>query len=69
MMNTANNAATNIESNRKRLALSRRQLADRAGVSQQTIWLIESGRRSPTLTTLDKIARALGVEIVDLLGD
>jgi transcriptional regulator with XRE-family HTH domain len=48
--------------------LSIRKLAEEAGVSTETVYSLEHGRRQPTLRTLGKIARALGVEAKDLLS-
>ena len=51
---------------RDRRGLSLHELADRAGVSYVTIARIESGRMSPTVTTLEKLAQALGITVRDL---
>ncbi len=51
---------------RERRKLSLHSLADRAGVSYVSIARIESGRMSPTVATLEKLARALGVTVRDL---
>jgi transcriptional regulator with XRE-family HTH domain len=42
------------------------QLAVYAGSSQPTVNLLEAGKRNPSASTLEKLARALGVEVVDL---
>ena len=42
------------------------QLAVYAGSSQPTVNLLEAGKRNPSAATLEKIARALEVEVVDL---
>ncbi|GEM_PF-2209914 len=42
------------------------QLAVYAGSSQPTVNLLESGKRNPSATTLEKLARALEVEVADL---
>ena len=41
--------------------LSMRQLARKAGISPTTIYLLETGQRSPQLLTAYKLSRALGV--------
>lgn len=46
---------------RKSLGLSQSQLADRAGVRQETISRIESGKQSVTVRTYDKIFQAIEV--------
>ncbi len=42
------------------------QLAVYAGSSQPTVNLLEAGKRNPSASTLEKLARALEVEVVDL---
>ncbi len=51
---------------REGLDWSQPQLAVRAGVAVSAVSQIENGRRSPNVGTLEKIADALGVEVVDL---
>jgi transcriptional regulator with XRE-family HTH domain len=53
-------AATAIREARRRARLSKRQLARRAGTSPAAIVLYESGRREPTLPTLQRILAAAG---------
>jgi len=49
---------------------SLRDLAKRAGVTQDNIWKIEQGvTRRPHGKTLRKLAEALGVEVRDLLKE
>jgi transcriptional regulator with XRE-family HTH domain len=42
------------------------QLAVYAGSSQPTVNLLEAGKRNPSASTLEKLARALEVEVVEL---
>src|SRR6187401_13542 len=49
--------------NRIRLRLTQRQLADAVGVSRGHVANIELGRANPPLDLVDRIARALDVEI------
>ena len=51
--------------------LTQAQLAERSGVSRETLNLIETGRQSPRLVTMQAIAGALGLEVGDLfdVGD
>jgi putative transcriptional regulator len=46
--------------------ITQQELADRAGVTRQTIIAIEAGKYSPSLTLAFKIAAALGVRIEDV---
>lgn len=52
-----------------RLGLSRSDFAARLGCSKSYVTNICSGRRSPTLDTVDRIASALGVEPWQLLRE
>ena len=46
--------------------MTQQELADKAGVTRQTIIAIEAGKYSPSLTLAFKIATALGVRIEDV---
>ena len=48
---------------RERRGLSTRELGERASVQFSTIHRIESGRMSPTVAMLGKLARALGIDV------
>lgn len=47
---------------------SQAELASRAGVSHGTVQSIESATKSPTLRTLDALARAFDLTVRDLLS-
>jgi ribosome-binding protein aMBF1 (putative translation factor) len=49
---------------RQRAGVSQAELAERAGTSQPSIARLEQGHVSPTVISLDRIARALGSELV-----
>jgi len=49
----------------RRLTLA--QLAEEAGVSRGMVQAIVAGRKSPTLDTVAKLAKALGVDPIELL--
>jgi transcriptional regulator with XRE-family HTH domain len=53
---------------REAKGMSTRALAREAGVSTETIYAIEHGKRQPSVTTLDKIAKALDVEVKDFFS-
>ncbi|MBQ3019112.1 MAG: helix-turn-helix transcriptional regulator [Clostridia bacterium] len=57
---------TKIEKRRVKKGLSRRQLADRVGVSERVIYYYESGRE-PKASILKKIAKVLGCLMEDLI--
>jgi len=46
--------------------MTQQQLADKAGVTRQTIIAIEAGKYSPSLSLAFKIARAFGLKIEDV---
>ena len=46
--------------------MTQQQLADKVGVTRQTIIAIESGKYSPSLPLAFKLARAFGVSIEDV---
>ena len=52
---------------REKASLSQRELAKISGVMQAEISKIEQGRGNPTLLTLQKLAKPLGVTIASLL--
>ena len=56
-----------IRLERQKLGLSQEEFADKAGLSRNAICKIESGKVSPTLETLEKIASGLEMELVDLI--
>jgi transcriptional regulator with XRE-family HTH domain len=53
---------------RDRDRLTQKDLALQSGVSLSLVRGIETGRNSPTLRSLERIAKALRVEVVELLG-
>ncbi|MCC6550305.1 MAG: helix-turn-helix transcriptional regulator [Ignavibacteriaceae bacterium] len=48
--------------------LSQEQLAELAGVHRTYIGMIERAEKNITLVTMQKIANALGVKIIDLIA-
>jgi transcriptional regulator with XRE-family HTH domain len=48
--------------------LSQDALATRAGFTREYVNKIEAGRYDPPLSTLNSLARALGVPVTELLG-
>jgi transcriptional regulator with XRE-family HTH domain len=60
--------AWNIRTIRVRLGLSQIQLAGDSDLDTSYISRIERGLENPTITTLNRISKALGVSTVDLLA-
>ena len=48
--------------------MSRAQLAELAGISREYVRNLEAGQYDPTVGTLQKLAKALGVPVTELLG-
>jgi len=56
-----------IKSRRIKLKLSQSQLHKKTGLSQNYISDIEHGKSTPTLETVNKLLKALGVDSVEKL--
>ena len=59
----------NIRTLRKNLGLTQKELADRAGVTGQSVWGWEQGLYEPKGERLKSLADALGVSVSDLVGN
>ena len=57
-------AATLLRTARRRAGLTQRQLAAAAGTSQSALAAIETGRKQPTVATLERLLRSAGTELV-----
>ena len=55
--------ATRLRLLRERRGLTQEQLAEKSGVSRTYLARLETGRQDPTLSTLEKLAKALGVKV------
>ena len=68
-MSTNQNLANNIKKLREAKGLSQEKLARLADVANNTLIKMESGEnQNPTLDTLKKVAKAVGVRVDDLIG-
>lgn len=61
--------AKNVRKLRTTAQLSQEEVAVRMGVEQTYVSGLERGVRNPTITTLDRAAKALNVKIVELLRE
>jgi transcriptional regulator with XRE-family HTH domain len=59
----------NIRARRTQRSLTVQQLADRSQISRRLMTQIELGQANPSLVTVTRIARQLGTEFTDLLGN
>ena len=59
--------ADQVKRARKALGFTQRSLADAARLSLRLVAAVESGRANPSLSSLHDLARALRVDVVDLL--
>ena len=57
-----------IKSLRARRGLTQKQLAERASISHGYLARLETARQDPSLTVLEKLAKALRVKTAELLG-
>jgi transcriptional regulator with XRE-family HTH domain len=60
--------AGNVRKLRSKKKLSQKTLADKIGISVSYVSMLERGQRSPPLDMLEKVAKALGVPPITLLG-
>jgi len=58
-----------IRTHRKEAQFSQERLAEKADLSTVFISRVERGKESPSVDSLVKIARALGVRVRDLVAD
>lgn len=67
MSATYKKLGSNVRKIRKEMGLSQEKLAELTRVDPKSIVAIESGKRNPTLKTINKLAKALGVSAKQLL--
>jgi transcriptional regulator with XRE-family HTH domain len=56
----------NIQKRREELGLSREELAQKAKLTYNAIWRIETGQREPLASTLGAIAKALETKRISM---
>jgi len=66
---TSSRFAELIKNKRQATGLSHEALAVAAGIDRSTVSLIESGKRTPSLTTAERLATALGEKLSDLIAE
>jgi transcriptional regulator with XRE-family HTH domain len=58
-----------IHIRRRRIRMSQEKLAEKANLNRNYVGEVERAEKSITLETLERVAKALGVRVRDLLGD
>ena len=66
MGNIRETFARNLRENRRKSGLTQAQLAEKAEVSTHYIALIELARNIPKVETIERLAKALNVEVYEL---
>jgi transcriptional regulator with XRE-family HTH domain len=66
-MDVRGRVGLNLQRLRREAGLSQEELAGRSGVHQTYLSGVERGVRNPTVTVLQKIAMALGLDIEDIV--
>jgi transcriptional regulator with XRE-family HTH domain len=66
-MNVRERVGLNLQRLRRGKKLSQEELAHRARIHQTYLSGVERGRRNPSLLVLERIAKALGVDVDDLI--
>ncbi len=61
--------ARNIRALRCQRGMSQQELAERSKVSNSYICQCESGKKTPSVKLLDKLAKALDCRLSELIGD
>lgn len=59
--------ATKLKRLREERGMTQQQLAEKAGISREYLTRLEGARHDPTLTVLERLAKALGVKVRRLL--
>jgi transcriptional regulator with XRE-family HTH domain len=59
--------AARLKELRERRGLTQEQLSEKSGVGRSHLARLETGKQDPTLSTLEKLAKALGVKVGSLL--
>ncbi len=58
-----------VKTYRERRKLTQEELAGRAGISRTYLARLETGKHDPTVSVLEKLAKALRVKVGTLLGE
>lgn len=67
-MDVRRRVGLNVQRLRRLRDLSQEELAHRAGIHQTYLSGVENGRRNPSIAVLDRIAKALGADVEELVA-
>jgi transcriptional regulator with XRE-family HTH domain len=67
MLPVVGHLGKNLRRARDRLGLTQEEVAGRSGVHATEVSRIEAGKRDPRVTTVERLAKAVGVSPSDLL--
>ena len=67
MDNSAKKLGNNMKKLRLEKGMSQGDICRKLGVDRSYISNVESGKKNPTLSTITKLAKALGVSVCELL--
>ena len=65
----AQNIASTIKVQRKMLGITQEELADLAGIDRTYASQLERAIANPSLSVLCRVAEALGLNLIDLIGE
>lgn len=65
-MEALKRVGVNVQRLRRKLDLTQEELGERANVHQTYLSQVEGGRRNPSVLVLERIAKALKVDIAEL---
>ena len=68
-MDVGRRVGANIKRLRDEQGISQEELADRAGVHRTFISQIERAVKNPTIQSLDKVAKGLGVPLTEIVAE
>lgn len=68
MCNLSEKIGRKVKFERMKMGLTQEKLAELAGLHVSSIRAIENGTKSPTVRTLEQIAKGLGIDFVELVN-
>jgi len=66
MIQASKLVGANIAKHRKKKGLTQEQLAQESGITSEYVSRLENQKENPTVNLLERIAKALSIEVIDL---